>query len=100
MRASCSLTSRTTSAFSCTIYPKGEMIMPVILVATTNPGKLKEYQHLFAVVPGTHIVSPNDVETWREVAETGETLADNALLKARAMREALPLEAIAQGWWV
>ena len=74
--------------------------MPVILVATTNPGKLKEYKHLFAGVPGATIVSPNDVEIWREVAETGETLAENALLKARAMREALPPEALEQGWWV
>jgi XTP/dITP diphosphohydrolase len=74
--------------------------MPVILVATNNPGKLREFRHLFENVPDAHIVSPNDIEVWREVAETGETFTENALLKARAFYEALPSEARAQGWWV
>jgi XTP/dITP diphosphohydrolase len=74
--------------------------MPVILVATTNPGKLREYKQIFAGVPDAHIVSPNEAEVWREVAETGETFAENALLKARAFREALPLQAREEGWWV
>ena len=63
--------------------------MPIVLIATTNPGKLREYAHLFEKVPGVRIVSPNDVEVWVEVAETGDTLAENALLKARAMYQAL-----------
>src|SRR5438876_2061370 len=74
--------------------------MPVILVATTNPGKLREFAHLFEGVPGARIVSPNDAEIWREVAETGSTMAENALLKARTFYEALPAEARAEGWWV
>ena len=74
--------------------------MPVILVATNNPGKLREFRHLFENVPDAHIVSPNDIEVWREVAETGETFTENALLKARAFYEALPAEARSQGWWV
>lgn len=74
--------------------------MPVILVATTNPGKLREYRDLFASVPGALIVSPNDAEVWCEVAETGDTLAENALLKARAFREALPAGTHAEGWWI
>lgn len=74
--------------------------MPVILVATTNPGKLREYRDLFASVPGTLIVSPNEVEVWCEVAETGNTLSENALLKARAFRDALPAGTHAEGWWV
>src|SRR5438309_7805334 len=74
--------------------------MPVVLIATNNPGKLKEYAHLFAGVPGARIVSPNEAEIWREVAETGDTLTENALLKARAFREALPKEALKEGWWV
>lgn len=74
--------------------------MPVILVATTNPGKLREYEHLFGMVPGARVVSPNDIEIWQEVAETGDTLAANALLKARAFRAVLPPEALEQGWWV
>ena len=63
--------------------------MPVVLIATTNPGKLREYAHLFEQVPGVRIVSPNDVEIWVEVAETGTTMAENALLKARAVYHAL-----------
>ncbi len=74
--------------------------MTVILVATNNPGKLREYKHFFGAVPGVHIVSPNDAEIWQEVAETGETFVDNALLKARAMHSALPAEALTDGWWV
>ena len=74
--------------------------MPVILIATTNPGKLKEFARLFADVPDCRIVSPNEAEIWREVAETGDTFEENALLKARAFREALPDEALRDGWWV
>ncbi len=74
--------------------------MPIILVATNNPGKLREFVHLFAQVPDVRMVSPNDAEIWREVAETGATLTENALLKARAFREALPKEALHEGWWV
>src|SRR5438132_13962826 len=74
--------------------------MPIILVATTNPGKLREYIRLFEGVPGARVVSPNEAEIWREVAETGDTMAENALLKARAFRQALPREALDEGWWV
>ncbi|MDQ5823887.1 MAG: RdgB/HAM1 family non-canonical purine NTP pyrophosphatase [Chloroflexota bacterium] len=74
--------------------------MPIILVATTNPGKLDEYRHLLSELPDTHVLSPNDAEVWVEVAETEPTLAGNALLKARALHEALPEEARAEGWWV
>jgi XTP/dITP diphosphohydrolase len=74
--------------------------MPVVLIATTNPGKLREYVHLFEGVPETQVLSPNDAEIWREVAETGATLEANALLKAQAFREALPDEARYRGWWV
>ena len=74
--------------------------MPPILVATTNPGKLDEYRHLLSTLPGTQVLSPNDAEIWVEVAETEPTLAGNALLKARALYEALPPEAHAEGWWV
>jgi XTP/dITP diphosphohydrolase len=75
-------------------------IMPVILVATGNPGKLREFRDIFEDVPGAHIVSPNDAEVWCEVAETGDTLEENALLKARAFYEALPHVARDEGWWV
>ena len=74
--------------------------MPIVLIATTNPGKLREYRQLFESVPGASIVSPNDIEVWAEVAETGDTFEENALLKARGLRNALPEEARAEGVWV
>jgi len=74
--------------------------MPVILIATNNPGKLKEFRHLFEDVPGAQVVSPNEVEVFIEVAETGETFAENALLKVRAIYAAMPQEARDAGWYV
>lgn len=74
--------------------------MPIILVATTNPGKLEEYRHLFEGVPDAQVVSPNEAEVWVEVAETEPTMAGNALLKARALYNAMPQEAHDTGWWV
>jgi XTP/dITP diphosphohydrolase len=74
--------------------------MPIVLIATTNPGKLREYRHLFESVPDTSVVSPNDIEVWAEIAETGDTFEENALLKARGLRDALPEEARAEGVWV
>jgi XTP/dITP diphosphohydrolase len=74
--------------------------MPIILVATTNPGKLNEYRHLLNGLPGTQVVSPNDAEAWVEVAETEPTMAGNALLKARALYEELRKQGRGDGWWV
>ena len=73
--------------------------MTTVFVASTNPGKLREYERLLGEV-GVRMTSPNEAEIWREVAETGETFEENALLKARAFYEALPPEAWAEGWWV
>ncbi len=67
--------------------------MSTIIVATTNPGKLKEYAHLFLIVPEARVISPADLEIWVEVAETGSTLAENALLKARVIHAMLEMQA-------
>jgi XTP/dITP diphosphohydrolase len=72
--------------------------MPTVLVATTNPGKLREYKQIFASVPSVRVASPNDLEVWVEVAETGTTFAENALLKARALHAALPPDLRADVW--
>ncbi|HEY0068979.1 MAG TPA: RdgB/HAM1 family non-canonical purine NTP pyrophosphatase [Chloroflexia bacterium] len=74
--------------------------MPIILVATTNPGKLNEYRHLLNGLPGTQVVSPNDAEVWVEVAETEPTMAGNASLKAHALYEELRKQGRGDGWWV
>lgn len=57
--------------------------MPTLLLATTNPGKLREYREIFADLP-YHLFSLADQGIDLDVEETGATFAENALLKARA----------------
>ena len=52
-----------------------------LLVATGNPGKLREYQGLLEAAP-FRLISLRDVGITDEVEETGDTLAENAWLKA------------------
>ena len=52
-----------------------------LLVATGNPGKLREYQELLKGSP-YRLLSLRDVGITEEVDETGETFAENAWLKA------------------
>jgi XTP/dITP diphosphohydrolase len=54
-----------------------------LLIATTNPGRVREYQSLFAGL-NLDLVDLKDVGIDAEVAETGDTYAVNAELKARA----------------
>ena len=57
-----------------------------IILATSNKGKVKEIQTLFAeeeVRPFSDLLGPMDIE------ENGETFAQNALIKARAVFDAL-----------
>jgi XTP/dITP diphosphohydrolase len=52
-----------------------------LLVATHNPGKAREYQELLADLPlEVTYLAAEGITT--EVAETGQTLAENAILKA------------------
>jgi XTP/dITP diphosphohydrolase len=63
-----------------------------LLVATTNPGKMGEYRAMLADLP-LRLLSLADVGlAGFEVAETGETYLENALLKADqyAARAGLP----------
>lgn len=65
---------------------------PELLYATNNPGKLDEVrQFLGGAMP---IESPEDLKLEIEVEETGETLEENALLKARAFRAESPPDVI------
>ena len=52
-----------------------------LLVATGNPGKLREYQGLLNSAP-FRLVSLRDVGITDEVDETGDTFSENAWLKA------------------
>ena len=63
------------------------MGMRRLLIATTNPGKLKEIADILAGVPVT-LLTLNDCDPVAEPEETGATFADNARLKARYYSEA------------
>ena len=56
--------------------------MRTLLVATTNPGKLREIRALMGNVP-VRLVSLADVPPVEEPEETGTTFEENARLKAR-----------------
>ena len=56
--------------------------MRTLLVATTNPGKLREIQWLMAGV-AVHLASLADLPPIEEPEETGTTFEENARLKAR-----------------
>lgn len=56
---------------------------PSLLIATTNPGKLKEMQALLNGLDVT-LVLPRDLGISLDVVEDGATYAENAALKARA----------------
>jgi XTP/dITP diphosphohydrolase len=66
----------------------------VLLVATTNPGKLKEIAAILGDAPVT-LVTLNDCEPLPEPEETGATFADNARLKAQYYSEATGLISVA-----
>ena len=64
-----------------------------VVIATKNPDKLVEMAAvLSAAVPDLEVVEGLD---WPDVPETGDTLVENALLKARAVAEATGLPAVA-----
>ncbi|MDR0866908.1 MAG: RdgB/HAM1 family non-canonical purine NTP pyrophosphatase [Planctomycetota bacterium] len=55
--------------------------MKTILLATQNPGKVREIAALLAPL-NIAVASPAAHPAWREVNEVGETFAANAILKA------------------
>ena len=64
------------------------------VLATHNPGKLKEMGDILARF-GVEVVSPKDLGLTVDVEETGTTFAENAMLKAKAICAAAKLPAIA-----
>ena len=69
--------------------------MRQLLVATTNPGKLREIRALMAGVP-VELVSLADVPPIAEPEETGATFEENARLKARYYAEQSGLLTVAE----
>jgi len=57
--------------------------MRKLLIATRNAGKLAEYRRLLAGLPFELVYLP-EVNITDEIDETGETLRENAVLKAQA----------------
>ncbi|MDP8959487.1 MAG: RdgB/HAM1 family non-canonical purine NTP pyrophosphatase [Actinomycetota bacterium] len=62
-----------------------------VVVASKNPSKVREVEEVLASL-GVHVVSGLQ---WPDVEETGGTLEENALLKARAVAEATGRAALA-----
>lgn len=64
-----------------------------LVIATKNPDKAAEIRAVLGeVLPQVEIVEGLD---WSDVEETGSTLEENALLKARAVAEATGMPAVA-----
>lgn len=68
-------------------------MIPRLVIASKNPDKISEVE---AVLTSIELVDEvvKDLD-WEDVPETGETLEENALLKARAVVEATGLPVIA-----
>lgn len=65
--------------------------MPPLIVATQNPGKLKEMQQYLADLPWDLQLMPPELE----IEETGTTFRENAILKATQVAQQLGQWAIA-----
>ncbi len=68
--------------------------MPRLLLATTNPGKLREFRRLLTGC-GWDLASPQELGLDLDVEEHGATYEENAILKARAWSEAAGIPALA-----
>lgn len=67
---------------------------PTLLIATNNPGKLREFQALLVDFP-VQLRTPAQIGLALEVDETGSTYHQNAALKARAFTVASGLPCLA-----
>ncbi len=65
-----------------------------VLIATTNKGKRKEFSSLLTSV-NFELVFPDEIGISLEVAETGSTYTENALLKAHTLCKASGLITLA-----
>jgi XTP/dITP diphosphohydrolase len=65
------------------MWQRKQDMKPSLLIATSNPGKLKEMQALLIGLDVT-LVLPSDLGIQMDVVEDGMTYAENAGLKARA----------------
>lgn len=68
--------------------------MQSLLIATTNPGKIKEMRALLGDLP-LQLLTLLDLNIHADVAETGSTYAENAAIKALAYSQLSGLPALA-----
>ncbi|QIZ10097.1 XTP/dITP diphosphatase [Priestia megaterium] len=62
--------------------------MKEVIIATKNPGKAREFEHIFAS-RGIEVRTLLDFPEIPDVDETGSTFEENAILKAEAVSQAL-----------
>ncbi len=55
-------------------------------IASSNTGKLKEFQNLLYELPQVQVHSQNEISSFSAPEENGETFLANARLKAKALR--------------
>lgn len=69
-------------------------LRPSLLLATGNPGKLREFSQILSGLP-VRLVSPADLGLELDVPEEGDTFAENARAKACAYAAAAGVPALA-----
>ncbi|MFV0498094.1 MAG: RdgB/HAM1 family non-canonical purine NTP pyrophosphatase [Candidatus Fimivivens sp.] len=65
-----------------------------LVAATHNQGKLAEFARILKA-KGIEVIPPKDPEMIKNIVEDGETFADNALIKARAIFAATGMPTVA-----
>jgi len=68
--------------------------MKKIIIASHNPGKIKEYRHLLEPL-GFQVLSLNDFPMSGDIDENGTTFRENALKKAKIVADRFDLPTIA-----
>jgi XTP/dITP diphosphohydrolase len=69
-------------------------MQPELLIATSNPGKIKEIKAILSPL-NIKIIMPKELSLNLKVAESGTTYLENALLKAKAYHQAAGLPVLA-----
>ncbi len=67
-----------------------------LLLATTNPGKITEYSHLLTAVNFEFVLLEQLALAGFEVAETGQSFSENALIKAKAYGDKINIITLAE----
>jgi XTP/dITP diphosphohydrolase len=65
-----------------------------LILATRNAGKIREIAEIL-FIPGLRLHTFSEFEDWPELVETGDTLEDNAVLKADALTRRFGMPALA-----